>query len=106
VVELVRARSNSRATPTTRGGITGITSNGHYFGFGGGGPNGVFDEMEMYALSPNRCYELEPLPTAVHGVTGLAFVNGWIQLPGRGTFTGGSSGATIHQLFCTPTINP
>jgi len=92
--------------PTTRGGINGIAANGYFFVFGGEGPNGVFDEMEMYVPAQNRWYELEPLPIAVHGVTGSAFVNGWIHLPGGGTSTGGSSGATLHQVFWVDGINP
>lgn len=92
--------------PTTRGGINGIVANGYFFVFGGEGPNGVFDEMEMYVPAQDRWYELEPLPIAVHGVTGSAFVNGWIHLPGGGTATGGSSGATLHQVFWADGINP
>lgn len=92
--------------PTTRGGINGIAANGYFFVFGGEGPNGVFDEMEMYVPAQNRWYALEPLPIAVHGVTGAAFVNGWIHLPGGGTSTGGSSGATLHQVFWVNGINP
>jgi len=92
--------------PTTRGGINGIAANGYFFVFGGEGPNGVFDEMEMYVPAQDRWYALEPLPIAVHGVTGAAFVNGWIHLPGGGTDTGGSSGATLHQVFWVNGINP
>ena len=90
--------------PTTRGGINGIAADGKFFVFGGEGPNGVFDEMEMYVPGPNRWYQLEPIPIAVHGVTGAGFVNGWIHLPGGGTHTGGSSGATLHQVFWTQGI--
>ena len=54
----------------------------------------------------NRWNELEPLPIAVHGVTGSALVNGWIHLPGGGTSTGGSSGATLHQIFWVNGIGP
>lgn len=92
--------------PTTRDGINGIAANGSFFVFGGEGPNGGFDEMEMYVPAQNRWYALEPLPIAVHGVTGAAFVNGWIHLPGGGTSTGGSSGATLHQVFGVQGINP
>jgi hypothetical protein len=74
--------------PTTRGGINGIAANGYFFVFGGEGPNGVFDEMEMYVPAQNRWYALEPLPIAVHGVTG------------------GSSGATLHQVSLVNGINP
>jgi hypothetical protein len=39
------------------------------------------------------------MPVAVHGVTGLALVDGWIHLPGGGTAQGGSSGSTLHQVY-------
>jgi hypothetical protein len=39
------------------------------------------------------------MPIAVHGVTGLAFIDGNIHLPGGGTAQGGSSGSTIHQVY-------
>jgi N-acetylneuraminic acid mutarotase len=54
----------------------------------------------------NRWYRLEPLPVAVHGVTGAAFVNGFIHAPGGGTHTGGSSGALLHQVFWLGGICP
>lgn len=92
--------------PTVRGGINGIAVDGCFFVFGGEGPGGVFDEMEMYVSSQNRWYELEPLPVAVHGVTGSAYVNGFIHLPGGGTSTGGSSGSGIHQVFWVGGICP
>jgi len=92
--------------PTTRGGVNGIAVDGCFFVFGGEGPNGVFDEMEMYVQAQNRWYSLESLPVAIHGVTGAAFVNGWIHMPGGGTHTGGSSGSTLHQVFWVGGICP
>jgi len=99
--------------PTTRGGINGIAVDGCFFVWGGEGPigpanpDGMFNQMEMYNAAMNRWYRLEPLPVAVHGVTGAAFVNGFIHAPGGGIHTGGSSGALIHQVFwvgglCSP----
>jgi hypothetical protein len=85
--------------PTTRGGINGIAVNGCFFVWGGEGPNGVFAENEMYLPELDRWYRLEPLPVAVHGVTGAAFINGWIHAPGGGTAQGGSSGSFNHQVF-------
>jgi N-acetylneuraminic acid mutarotase len=91
--------------PTTRGGINGIAVEGRFFVWGGEGPvgpanpNGMFNQMEMYVAAQNRWYRLEPLPVAIHGVTGAAFVNGWIHAPGGGTSTGGSSGSLFHQVF-------
>jgi len=46
------------------------------------------------------------LPIAAHGVTGAAFVNGWIHLPAGGTSSGGSSGAPPHQVFWVNGSNP
>jgi N-acetylneuraminic acid mutarotase len=85
--------------PTTRSGVNGMAANGVFFVWGGEGPNGMFDQNEMYVPALNRWFRLEPLPVAVHGVTGAAFVDGWIHLPGGGTAVGGSSGSTIHQVF-------
>jgi hypothetical protein len=39
------------------------------------------------------------MPIPVHGVTGAAFLNGLIYLPGGGTSIGGSSGSTHHQVY-------
>ena len=98
--------------PTTRGGINGIAVDGRFFVWGGEGPigpsnpNGMFNQMEMYVAGTDRWYRLEPLPTAIHGVTGAAFVNGWIHAPGGGTSTGGSSGSLTHQVFWVEGIDP
>jgi len=98
--------------PTTRGGINGIAVGSRFFVWGGEGPigpanpNGMFNQMEMYVAGSNRWYRLEPLPAAIHGVTGAAFVNGFIHAPGGGTSTGGSSGSTLHQVFWVDGIGP
>jgi len=92
--------------PAPRGGVNGIAVGTCFFVFGGEGPNGVFDNNEMYVASMNRWFKLEPLPVPVHGVTGAAYLNGWIHLPGGGTQTGGSSGSTIHQVFWLGGICP
>jgi N-acetylneuraminic acid mutarotase len=89
-----------------RGGINGIAVNGLFFVFGGEGPDGVFADNDVYAPANDRWYRLEPLPVPVHGVTGAAFFNGWIHLPGGGTAQGGSSGAIIHQVFWVAGIEP
>lgn len=92
--------------PTVRGGINGIAVEGCFFVFGGEGPGGVFEQMEMYIAGQNKWYQLEPLPVPVHGVTGSAYVNGFIHVPGGGTATGGSSGSGIHQVFWVGGICP
>ena len=94
-----RTWTTNAPMPTVRGGINGIVVNEAFFVFGGEGPNGMFAQHEMFVPALNRWFRLEPLPTAVHGVTGAAYVNGWIHLPGGGTATGGSSGSTLHQVY-------
>ncbi len=89
-----------------RGGVNGIAIGDCFFVFGGEGPTDVFHNNEMYVASMNRWFRLEPLPVAVHGVTGAAYINGWIHLPGGGTHTGGSSGSTLHQVFWLGGICP
>ena len=89
-----------------RGGVNGIAVDGCFFVFGGEGPNGIFNNNEMYVASMDRWFRLEPLPVAVHGVTGAAYLNGWIHLPGGGTQVGGSSGSTLHQVFWVGGICP
>jgi N-acetylneuraminic acid mutarotase len=107
VFDPAAGRWSTRAPmPTTRGGINGIVADGCFFVWGGEGPNGVFAQTEMYVPASNRWFRLEPLPVPIHGVTGAAFLNGWIHAPGGGTATGGSSGSTIHQVFWVGGICP
>jgi N-acetylneuraminic acid mutarotase len=88
---------------TPRGGVNGIAVNGCLYVFGGEGndahPLGMFDDVEVYNPVTNSWQRLDPMPVAVHGVTGAAFIDGWIHLPGGGTARGGSSGSTLHQVF-------
>ncbi len=116
VLEMFDPDSRQWATrapmPTTRGGINGIAVHGRFFVWGGEGPTGaanptgMFNQMEMYVAPMDRWYRLEPLPVAIHGVTGAAFVDGWIHAPGGGTSTGGSSGSTLHQVFWVEGVGP
>ena len=89
--------------PTVRAGVNGIAARGCLYVFGGEGndakPSGVFEEMEVYNPKTDRWTKLTPLPTPVHGVTGSAFADGMIYLPGGGTARGGSSGVPLHQTF-------
>jgi N-acetylneuraminic acid mutarotase len=86
-----------------RGGVNGIFANGCFHLFGGEGnpnhPYGVFADHDYYNPLTDSWHALEPMPIAVHGVTGLAFIDGNIHLPGGGTAQGGSSGSTIHQVY-------
>jgi hypothetical protein len=62
-------------------------------------PSGVFPEHEVYNPKTDTWHSLAPMPVPVHGVTGAAFIDGRIHLPGGGMAQGGSSGSTIHQVF-------
>ena len=90
--------------PTVRSGINGIAAHGCFYVFGGEGndegANGLFEETEVYHPDTDSWSQLEPMPIPVHGVTGAAFIDGLIYLPGGGISQGGSSGSTQHQVFC------
>ncbi|MBI2907921.1 MAG: kelch-like protein [Chloroflexi bacterium] len=90
--------------PTKRGGVNGIAANGCLYVWGGEGQNedhplGVFAEHEVYNPVTDTWRSLSPMPVPVHGVTGAAFIDGWVHVPGGGTAYGGSSGSTINQVF-------
>ena len=86
-----------------RGGVNGLEALGCFHAFGGEGnaevPSGVFPDHDVYNPKSNTWTKLAPMPIPVHGVTGAAFLNGLIYLPGGGTSIGGSSGSTHHQVY-------
>lgn len=85
-----------------RGGVNVIAANECIHVFGGeGNPDaatGVWPDHDVYNPKTNTWSSLDPMPVPVHGVTGGAFINGWIHFPGGGTRIGGSSGNRIHQV--------
>ncbi len=85
--------------PTQRGGINGIEANGCFQVWGGEWTTGVFAEHEVYNPMTDQWQRVGSVATPVHGVTGAAFIDGWIHLPGGGTEVGGTSGSTIHQVY-------
>jgi N-acetylneuraminic acid mutarotase len=87
-----------------RGGVNGIAAFGCFFVWGGEGtntgePNDVFPDHDVYNPRTNMWTSLPDLPTPIHGVTGAAFVNGLIYMPGGGTMSGGSSGSRLFQVY-------
>jgi hypothetical protein len=91
------------AMPKPRGGLNGIAAHGCIHVFGGegnpGGFLGMYADHDVYNPITNTWTSLAPMPTPIHGVTGLAFINGLIHLPGGGTALGGNSGSLIHQVY-------
>lgn len=91
--------------PAPRSGLNGIAVNGCFHTFGGehpsAGPTGVFPDHTVYNPKTDSWTRLPDMPVPIHGVTGLAYVNGLIYLPGGGTHMGGSSGSTNHQVVRT-----
>ncbi len=87
--------------PTARGGLNAVSANGCLHVFGGEGSAGMFAQHEVYDPFSRAWYALEPMPVPIHGVTGAAFLDGWIYLPGGGTAVGGSSGSILHQVVRT-----
>jgi N-acetylneuraminic acid mutarotase len=110
IVEIYNPSLNTWRTgtpmPTKRSGHNAILADGclHVFGGEGNGArniNGLYPQHEVYNPVSDTWISLDPMPIAVHGVTGLAYINGLIHLPGGGTSQGGSSGSTIHQVYRT-----
>jgi uncharacterized protein (TIGR03437 family) len=107
VVEIYDPRTNTWSQgarmPRPRGGINAVEALGCVHVFGGegnpGGPNSLFPDHDVYDPATDTWTSLDPMPIPVHGVTGLAFLNGLIYLPGGGTAQGGSSGGTQHQVY-------
>jgi hypothetical protein len=103
------AWSSLAPMPTVRGGLNAVAANGCLHVFGGEGSSGMFGQHEVYDPYEDKWHSLDDMPTPVHGVTGLAFLDGTIHLPGGGTRVGGSSGSRIHQAYrpeisCGPAV--
>jgi len=107
IMEIYDPATNTwtRGTPLLepRAGLNGIAVRGCLYTFGGEGndphPLGIFPNVEVYNSVTDAWIPLESIPVPVHGVTGSAYVNGNVHLPGGGISRGGNSGATIHQVF-------
>jgi N-acetylneuraminic acid mutarotase len=87
-----------------RGGVNGVAAYGCFHVWGGEGiatglPTNVFPDHDVYDPRSDSWIELPDLPTPVHGVTGAAFIDGVIYMPGGGTQQGGSSGSRIFQVY-------
>jgi N-acetylneuraminic acid mutarotase len=75
-----------------RAGVSSIVANGCLYLIGGEGndadPRGIFDRNERYDPATNSWSSLPSLPLPMHGITGAAFLDGWIYIPGGATRRG------------------
>ena len=88
-----------------RAGVASVAANGCLYVIGGEGndadPRGLFDLNEVYDPGTDTWSSLAPMPLATHGLTGAAFLDGWIHVPGGATRRGvsGSDVTLEHQVF-------
>jgi N-acetylneuraminic acid mutarotase len=99
-----RVWTRGAAMPRPRGGVNGVAAHGCFHVWGGEGANigepyNVFPDHDVYDPRTDEWTSLLPLPTPIHGVTGAAFLDGVIYMPGGGTQQGGSSGSRLFQVY-------
>jgi len=102
VLEIYDPRTNAWTTGASmlapRAGVASVAANGCLYVIGGEGndadPRGVFDQNELYDPGTNNWRSLQPLPLPMHGLTGAAYLDGWIYVPGGATRRG-VSGADV-----------
>ncbi len=83
--------------PTVRSGIAAVTVDNKIYVFGGEGPEGAFDENEVYDPATDSWTTAAPMPTARHGL-GAAEVDGVIYVIGGGP-TPGLSVSGANEAF-------
>jgi N-acetylneuraminic acid mutarotase len=109
VLEIYDPRTNewSRGAPlpAPRAGVASVAANGCLYLIGGEGndadPRGIFDRNEVYDPGTNTWRALAPMPEPTHGLTGGAYLNGWIHVPGGATARGvsGPNVTVRHHVF-------
>ena len=82
-----------------RSGINGVMADGCFHVWGGEEGAGMFPEHDYYDPAADIWSRLADMPVPVHGVTGAAFIDGLIHVPGGGTEVGGSSGSLHNQVY-------
>jgi len=100
---LTRIWSQGVPMPRPRSGNNGILAFGCFHVWGGESADGMFADHDVYNPVNQTWISLSPMPIPVHGVTGAAFVDGVIYIPGGGTEVGGTSGSLYNQAY-TPDI--
>lgn len=91
--------SSAAPMPRPRSGHNGIEAHGCFHVWGGEGAAGMFPDHTVYDPRADRWTRLADMPLPVHGVTGAAFVDGLIHMPGGGLGVGGRRPGTQHQTF-------
>ena len=109
ILEIYDPRSNEwtrgAPMPAPRAGVASVAANGCLYVIAGEGndadPRGVFDLNEMYDPGTNTWHTLPPIPLAMHGLTGAAFIDWWIHIPGGATRRGvsGPNVTFAHQAY-------
>lgn len=82
-----------------RSGLNAVLADGCLHAWGGESGAGMFPDHHYYDPGVDAWTELPDMPLPVHGVTGSAFVDGLIHVPGGGTEVGGSSGSLHNQVY-------
>jgi N-acetylneuraminic acid mutarotase len=98
-----REWTSGASLPEPRAGVTAVTADGCLFVIGGEGndadPRGIFEQVEAYHPLTDTWHRLTPMPKPTHGLTGAAFLNGVIHVPGGGVSRGGNTGSVLHQVY-------
>jgi N-acetylneuraminic acid mutarotase len=89
--------------PSPRAGVTAVAAFGCLYVIAGEGnvadPQGMFHQAEAYDPRTNTWHSLSHMPTATHGLTRAALLDGRIHIPGGSTTLGGNNGTTLHQVY-------
>lgn len=91
--------------PAPRAGLASVAANGCLYAVGGEGndadPRGIFDRNELYDPGTDSWRSLAPMPLPTHGLTGAAYLDGWVHIPGGATRRGvsGPDVTVKHQVF-------
>jgi N-acetylneuraminic acid mutarotase len=89
--------------PAPRAGATAIAAFGCLYVIAGEGnnadPMGMFHQTDAYDPRTNTWHSLSHMPTATHGLTRAAFLDGRIHIPGGSSAIGGNNGTTLHQVY-------
>lgn len=102
----------SSGTPllAPRAGMASVTANGCLYLIGGEGndadPRGIFEENERFHPAAGSWERLQPMPLPTHGLTGAAFIDGLVYIPGGATRRGvsGADVSTKLQVFRADTV--